>query len=87
MISGAHGAVIGRRKVLGVVIREIGLPTIPIDMQLVLVDSSLDPEIAHVHCLGALGADGLVGNAGSRGVVSLNGSGWLRMPQLFEESS
>ena len=51
----------------------IGLAGFPMDSELALLDSVVDPEEAHVHCFGALDLDCVVGNAFCSRVICLNG--------------
>jgi len=52
-----------------------------------LLDTIADPEEAHVHSFGPLLFDGVVGDAGSGGVVGGDGGWSLRVSKLFEGDS
>ena len=76
----------GGRVVLGEVIRLVVFSFVPKDSELTAVGSVLEPVEAHVHGLGSLDLDRVVGNAFCGSVVSLNGSGsCLRVADFFEE--
>ena len=64
---------------LGVVISLHGASGAPVDTELVLLDPVLDPEVAHVHCLGAALFYPLVGNASGHQVVRFHRGGWLQV--------
>ena len=58
----------------------------PVYAELALADSVSDPVEAHVHCLGALDLDRVVGDAFRGGVICLDGSGALLLPAHFLQS-
>ena len=70
---------VGFQVVLGVVIASIYGAWFPIYMELVLLDSILDPMESHVHCLGHFLFDAFVGYADCCGIVYLYWGGRLRM--------
>jgi hypothetical protein len=57
---------------------------VPVDKELAFGDAVFDPVEAHVNGFGATLFDSVVGYAGSTGIVSLDGSGWLGMAHLGE---
>ena len=69
----------GRGMMLGKIVGGIVGAAPPINEKFALFDSVLDPIEAHVEGARAALFDGLVGNAGGAGVVSLQGSSGLRM--------
>ena len=64
--------------VLRVVVRVVSLTWFPVDSELTLLDTVLDPEESHIHCFGTLGLDSLVRDSFSSGVVGLHGS-WAEL--------
>ena len=61
--------------VLGVVVSNVGGARGPLDDELALLDSVLDPPESHVICLGALDLVPVIGKAFCCGVVSDHGGG------------
>ena len=70
--------------VFGVVVRKVGSSRHPVDEELSLSDSILDPIKAHINGFGSLLFDGLVGKTHCHGIVNLDWSGWLWVPQFNE---
>ena len=58
---------------LGVVVGMVACSAFPVDAELALAHSVSDPVEAHVHGFGALGLDGIVGDACCYLVVGLDG--------------
>ena len=69
-------------EVLGVVISFITRTWTPVNMEVTLLCSVLDPVESHIDCLGSLLLDGLVSKPHCRGVVYLDGGWWLRMSHI-----
>ena len=67
---------------LGEIIGIILLARAPVDQKLTLVNSVPDPIEAHVNCFGLALFDFVEGQADCHFIVSLNGSGRLRMSQF-----
>lgn len=82
-----HVLMVGGGKMFGVVVREIGRSTLPVDVELALADAVADPVIAHVDRLGAFLLHRVVDDALGDSVVSLDGSGWLWMAKFFKRSA
>ena len=59
----------------------------PVDMKLALANAITNPVKAHVNCFRPFLFDGVVGNTGGSAVVSLNGSGRLRMTEFFKANT
>ena len=72
---------------LGEVVGKVFAAFAPVDDELSLADAVLDPEVAHVHCFGALVLDCIVGNAYGAAVVDLEWRWWLRMAKSNEDLS
>ena len=71
-----------------VVICVITTSALPADLELSLLDSVLDPEEAHVHGLGALSLDGVVGDSCCYLVVGDDCGGYaLGVPHFGEDCS
>jgi len=71
----------------GNIISKVETPGCPIDIELFVQDSVLDPVETHVNSLGTFLFDSVIGNACGRGVVSLERGGWLGMPHFIESVS
>ena len=69
-VSSAHAPVMGRRVVLGGVVGQIGGARAPVDVELALRLTVLEPVEAHVDGFGAALFDGAGREAGSEGIVS-----------------
>ena len=72
---------------LRVVVRLVEVARFPVDEELTKSSSVLEPVVVHVDGFGAPLLDGVVGEAGARGVVDLDGGGRLGMPEFFERCS
>ena len=72
------------RVMLGVIVTKVFVAGAPVDEEVALADAILEPVESHVHGFGAFLFDGVVGEAGGRGVVSLDGRGWLWVAKFFE---
>ena len=83
-INGAHENVITGRMMFCEVIGKVLGAFAPIDLELFLLDSVLNPVETHINGFGAALFDGFVGDTGSGGVVDNNAGGWLGMSQFFE---
>ena len=66
-----------------VVLSFIGTAFVPKNVKVFLVDMIMDPIKAHINDLGAFLFDGVISNARCSTVISLDGSGRLRMTQFF----
>ena len=73
-----------RRMMLGNVVAEVFLSWVPLYVELSLFDLVNDPEVAHVHCAGALFFDGVVGDAGGCCIVDVYGRRWLRVSHFVK---
>ena len=75
------------RMMLGEVVGFVETSFLPVDVELSLTDTVADPVVAHVDGFGAFLLDGVIGNAGSGGIVSGN-RGWrLGVAEFFEGDS
>ena len=70
--------------VFGVVVGKVGSAGHPVDEELSLSDSILDPIKAHINGFGSLLFDGLVGKTHGHGIVNLDWRGWLWVSQFNE---
>ena len=86
-VFGPHFSVVGGRMVLGVVITKVGFARGPVDFELALANSVLDPVEAHVDGFGSLLLDGAVCEAHCSGVVHLHGCGRLRVSEFNQGSA
>ena len=66
------------------VVSFVGTAFVPKDMEFSLVDTIADPIKMHVDCLGSFLFDGVLGDARSSTIVSLDRSGRLGMTQFFK---
>lgn len=73
--------------VLGEVIGEIVFAFGPIDKKMALADAITDPIKTHVDGLGATLFDGVIGNAGSTSIVSVNTCGILRVSKFGQSDA
>ncbi len=73
--------------VFAVVITHVFLARVPVNGELLAGDLVCDPEISHFHGARALALYGVVGNAGSRGVVTMDGGRWLWVAKFFEDEA
>ena len=83
-VTGPHHAVMSGRVMFSEVVSQIVSAAAPVDKELVFGDAVFDPVEAHVNGFGTTLFDSVVGDAGSAGIVSLDGSGWLGMAHLGE---
>jgi hypothetical protein len=83
-VDGSDGLMVGRRVMLGKVIRSILFTLSPIDEELSLGGTVLDPVETHVDCLGAFLLDGVVGDSGGGAVIRLEGDRSLPVSHFFE---
>jgi hypothetical protein len=67
----------------GKVVRPVGWTWVPKYMELLLIDSILNPIRSHVHGLGFSLADFVVGKTIGGGIVNLNRGGRLRMSHFL----
>jgi hypothetical protein len=65
------------RMMFTVVVCQVEFPGTPIDMELALIDSVLDPVEAHVNSARLLLFDVVIGDPTSRRIVSLDWCWWL----------
>ena len=87
MISRADSTMMGHRVMLGEVISQVKHALVPIDQKVTGIGTILNPKIPHSHGFGATQLDGAIGNAGSGGVVGLDGSGALRVTKFVESGA
>ena len=64
------------------VVGQVGGSAFPVDDELALADAVADPVEAQVNGFGALLLDGVIGDAHSTFIVSLDGCGWLGVAKL-----
>jgi hypothetical protein len=83
-ICASHGPVMGLRVVLGEVVGQVFVTTVPKNAKVVLLDPVLDPVKPHVHGFGPFLFKGVVRDSRSGGVIHLDGCGWLWVAH-FEE--
>ena len=83
-VSRAHGDVMFGGMMFCEVIGAVGRAAVPVDMVLVLTDAVADPVETHVHSFGAFLFDGVVGEAGGCGVVSLDWRSGLWVAEFCE---
>ena len=79
-----HKAMMGWWVVFCIVISHVFSSWLPVDEKLALLDSVSDPVESHVHGSRSALFDGVVGYAGSSGVVSFDWCWWLLMTQFCE---
>ena len=72
---------------LGEIVGEVVTSSSPVNDELPLFDSVLDPIKSHVDRLGSALLDGLVYDAGRTSVIGLNRSGSLWVAEFFEYSA
>jgi hypothetical protein len=82
--NGQHCLVMLGRVMFGVIVSNILGARGPIDMELVLLDSVLNPIKPHIHCVGSDLSYVVVGNPAGGGIVNLYGGGRLAVPHFFE---
>ena len=72
---------------LGEVVRLVGNSGGALDLELSLADTIVDLPEAHIHSLGALGFDSIVGDSGGSGgvVFTLDSGGGLRASPFLRE--
>ena len=68
MIKWPDSTVMAGEEVLGVTVCEVLQTTIPVDVELVLIHSILNPEVTHIHGLGSPYFESAIGNTSSSGV-------------------
>ena len=83
----AHATMMAGGVMLGEVVSKIVGPGLPVDKKLALSDAVADPVEAHVNCFGSSLFDSVIDDAFSSGIVSFDGSGWLRPAHLFQGGS
>ena len=76
--------VMGQWMMFCEIVSKVGFASAPVDVELVLVDSVLDPVESHVHGFGSALLDGVVGYAVCDGVIGAHGGWWLGMPHVFK---
>ena len=72
---------------LGDIVAEVFNARLPLDVNLCVFDLVHDPKVAHFHCTGALALDRVIDDAHRCGIVTVDGSRWLRMPHLMQDDS
>jgi hypothetical protein len=77
----------GWGMVLGKVVGEIVFTGMPVNYELALLDSVVDPVKAHVYGFGATLFDRLIGDASGACIVGLDGCGSLWMSHLFKSDA
>ena len=83
-IGGSHAAMMRCGVVLGKIIGKICGARAPVYIELVLLDTILNPIETHVHGSGLTLFHGFVGKAYSGGVVNFNWGWWLGMSHFLE---
>ena len=73
--------------VLGEVVGHIFVAWAPVDKELALVDSVLDPVETHVHGFGFASVNSAISDTCSCGVIGLDGCCWLQMFHLDESGA
>ena len=68
----------------GEIVGEIVDTLAPVDMKFTLVNVIANPIEMHVHGFGMTLTDGIIDNARGALIISLNGSGRLRIPEFVE---
>ena len=81
---GTHKAVMSGGMVLRVIVGKIVRAGPPVDQELSLEGSVLDPIETHIDRLGSFLFNGFVRESLGSGVVYLYGGWWLRMTHFFE---
>jgi len=77
----------GRWVMLAEIIGAVEAAFTPVDVKLALADAIANPVKAHVNCFRTFLFDCVIGNTGGSTVVSLNGSGRLRMAEFFKANT
>ena len=62
---------------LGVIVTHVLKAEMPMDTELLAGNLISNPEVAHFHGARSLAFDGVVGNTGGGGVVTVDWSRWL----------
>ena len=68
----------------GEIVSEIVDTAVPVDMKFTLANVIANPIEMHVHGLGMTLVDRIIDNARGALIMSLNGSGRLRIPEFIE---
>ena len=76
-VVGADSLVVGGGVMLGVIVTHVLEAGMPMDTELLAGNLISNPEVAHFHGARSLAFDGVVGNAGGGGVVTVDWSRWL----------
>ena len=75
------------RVMLGEVISQIVTAFAPVDVELALDRTVLEPIKAHVDVFGAALFDGVIDDSGGTTVVNLEGCRWLRMAHFGQDDT
>ena len=81
-VYGADFSMMGGQEVLGEIVSQVYGTLAPEDFELALVDSVLNPIVAHIHHFHVPLFNGVIGNAGSHAVVHDDDGRGLQMPHL-----
>jgi hypothetical protein len=72
---------------LGVVVAHVFEAGVPVDTELIAGNLVRNPEVTHLHGMGALAFYSVVGNPSSGGVVTVYGGGWLGVAEFMEDEA
>ncbi len=86
-IGGSHAAMMRCGVVLGKIIGKIGGARAPLDIELALLDSILNPIETHVHWTGLALFHGFVCKSYSRGIVDLDWGWGLGVAHFFQANT
>ena len=82
-VSGSMSFMVQGRMILGAVVDKICAARSPVEAELALGFTAVEPTESHVHGFNVFGDDGLVDDTGGSGVVGLDGRLGLR-PTHFD---
>ena len=83
-VVGADALVVEGGVMLGVIVAHVLEAGMPMYMELFAGNLVRNPEVTHLHGMGALAFNSVVGNAGGSRVVAVNGRGWLGVAEFVE---
>jgi len=81
-VAGTDGLVVRWGMMLGEVVRKIGDPALPVNLELALRHPVTDPVETHVDGLGAALLDSVACDATGAFIVGDEGGGWLIVTQV-----
>jgi hypothetical protein len=75
------------RVVFGGIVAQVFLTGLIIKFEVFLCFAIQQPEVLHLHCMGALAFDCVIDDANNSGVVDVDGCWWLWMTKFKEGNS